>query len=431
MARAAAVCTALFLLACLLPAQDPASADPRERRRAARALARQGSEGIPKLAGLVTDPDLEVRIEAVKALVEIGTQRSLDPLLKATEDNDPEIQIRATDGLVNFYLPGYAATGLGGPLRRAGNVVTSRFTETNTQVIDPFIEVRLDVSVALGRLARSGSAMEARANAARAVGILRGRPAIPDLVEAVRSKDTKVIYECLVALQKIGDRSAGPRVSFLLRDLDENVQVTAVETAGLLYNMEALPELKSVLARTENRRVRRAALYAIAMLPEPGNQSLLSGYLRDRDAELRAAAAEGLGRLKPPTDLVALERGYQDESSNLARLSFAFALVGQGRLELTEFSPLQYLVNTLNSAARASAAQALLTELARDQNVARALLQPLGRGNRDEKIGLARVMAASGGKEVEAVLESLTRDSDVEVASEAVKALRNLRARLR
>ena len=431
MARPSAVCTALFLLVCLLPAQDTSSQDPRERRRAARALARQGSEAIPKLAPMVSDPDLEVRVETVKALVDIGTQRSLDPLLNATRDNDPEIQIRATDGLVNFYLPGYAATGLSASLRRAGNRITSRFTETNDQVIDPFVEVRPEVIQALGRLVRSGSAMEARANAARGVGILRGRGAVPDLLEAVRSKDTKVIYECLVALQKIGDRSAGPRVSFLLRDLDENVQVTAVETAGLLYNLEALPDLRSVLTRTSSRRVRRAALYAIAMLPDASNQSVLAGYLRDRDEELRAAAAEGLGRLRTSSDLAALERGYEEESSNLARVSFAFALVMHGKLELTEFSPLQYLVNTLNSAARASAARALLTEAARDHNVARALFQPLRGGTRDEKIGLAWVMAASGDKDAEPLLESLTRDANVEVASESVRALRSLRARLR
>jgi HEAT repeat protein len=425
------VCSILVLLIFLLPAQDRTAPGADERRRTARALARQGSTAIPQLAAMVTDPDLEVRIETVKALVEIGTQHSIDPLLAATRDNDPEIQIRAADGLVNFYLPGYAAGGLSGTLRRAGNRITSRFTDTNDQVIDPFIEVRPDIGLALGRLARSGSAMESRANAARAAGVLRSRAAVPDLVEAVRSKDTKVIYECLIALQKIGDKSAGPRVSFLLRDLDENVQAAAVETAGLLRNVDALADLNSVLTRTESRRVRRAALYSIAMLAQESSRPMFTSYLRDRDPELRAAAAEGLGRLKTPSDVAALQRGFDDESSNMARLSFAFALVRNGKLELTEFSPLQYMVNGLNSAARAKAAQALLTEAARDAAVRRVLIQPLRQGTRDEKIGLLRVMAASGDGEVEPLLDELTRDPNVEVASEAVRSLRNLRARLR
>jgi HEAT repeat protein len=53
--------------------------------------------------------------------------------------------------------------------------------------------------------------LESRANAARAVGILRGKPAVPELLEAMQTKDTQVIYEALIALQKIGDVSAGTK----------------------------------------------------------------------------------------------------------------------------------------------------------------------------------------------------------------------------
>jgi HEAT repeat protein len=431
MDRRIAVLVCAACLGGVVSAQDPASQDPRERQRAARALGRQGSEAIPKLAALLSDPVLAVRIEAVKALVDIGTQHSLDPLVKASRDSDPEMQIRATDGLVNFYLPGYVRSGLSASLRRVGDTVTSRFTDTNDQVIDPFVEVRSEVTEALGRLIRSGSSMESRANAARAAGILRARAAVPSLLEAARSKDSQLIYECLIALQKIRDRSAGPGVSFLLRDLDEKVQVAAVETAGLLYNTEALPVLRDVLARTASRRVRRAALTSIAMLRDASDRGLFARYLGDRDDQLRAAAAEGLGRVQDPRDLPLLEKGFEGESSNLARVSFAFALVMQGKLGLSEFSPLQYLINTLNSAARARAAEALLTEAARTPQVRQALYQPLQRGTRDEKTGLARVLAASGEAESEPWLESLTRDPDVDVAREAVRALRSLRARLR
>ena len=206
--RIAALAVALSVLCATVPAQDPNSPDVRERRRAARDLARQGSAAIPQLTGLVSDADLEVRVETVKALVEIGTQHSLDPLIQATRDPDPEIQIRATDGLVNFYLPGYARSGFGSTLRRTGNRLVSRWTDTNDQVVEPWVEARPEVCEALGRLARGGSAMESRANSARAAGILRCREAAPDLLEAVRSKDSQVIYESLIAFQKIRDRSA-------------------------------------------------------------------------------------------------------------------------------------------------------------------------------------------------------------------------------
>ena len=101
------------VLVCLvLLALSPLAAQV-TRPKDVRELAKGGSDAIPQLTPLLKNPNLEIRIEAVKAIVEIGTQKSLDPLIEATSDADPEIQIRATDGLVNFYLPGYVRTGLG------------------------------------------------------------------------------------------------------------------------------------------------------------------------------------------------------------------------------------------------------------------------------------------------------------------------------
>src|SRR6516225_4186407 len=81
---------------------------PKDVREAAKA----GSSAIPQLTEFLKNSETDVRIEAVKQITEIGTARSLDPLIEATRDNDPEVQIRATDGLVNFYLPGYVRTGI-------------------------------------------------------------------------------------------------------------------------------------------------------------------------------------------------------------------------------------------------------------------------------------------------------------------------------
>ncbi len=430
--RKLAVCCVLFcgLLAPFGSPQEGSSPDAKERRRIAKELTRQGSGAIPQLEEMLGDPDLEVRIEAVKSIVEIDTQRSLDPLLKATRDNDPEIQIRATDGLVNFYVPGYVRTGLTATLRRAGNTITGRFSDKNDLVVDPYLEVRPDVIEALGRLARGGSSMESRANAARAAGILRGRAAVPDLVEAVRSKDTQLIYECLIAFQKIGDRTVGPRIQFLLRDLDEKVQVAAVEAAGLLYNKDALGQLREVLTRTESKRVRRAALTSIAMLPDIGNRRVLLEYLKDKDEALRAAAAEGLGRIGEAEDLPLLERAFNEETKNSARVSIAFALVMMGKTERTELSPLSYLVSTLNSSVRAGLARPLLVEAARKPEIRRILEREARRGTRDEKIGLSQVLGQSGDKDSIPVVESMTRDPDPAVAQEALRALRTLKARL-
>lgn len=400
------------------------------RPKGVRNLAKEGTGALPKLQQLVHDPNLNVRLEAVKAIVEIGTPQSLDPLLQAILDNDPEVQIRAADGLVNFYLPGYVRTGLGAPLRRASSSIKSKFTDTNDRTIEPYVQVRPEVIQALGKLTRGGASMDARANAARALGVLRGAAAIPDLLETVHSKDTNLIYESLVALQKIGDRSVAPQVHFLLRDLDPKVQIAAIETAGVLVDRPAVPDLLDVLNHARNTKIERAALSAMAMLPDEKSRETYARYLASKDEGLRAAAAEGYGRLKNSADRPMLEKAMEQETRNLPRISLAFALVLTGNIELSESSPLQYLINALNSASYHDVAYAFLTETAREPDVRGALYQAVPNATKDEKIYLARVLARSGDQAAVPYLEKLSRDGNQEVAQEGLRALRTLKARL-
>jgi HEAT repeat protein len=418
-----------LLVFLVLLASNPLAAQV-TRPKEVRELAKGGSDAIPQLQALLKNPDLDIRIEAVKAIVEVGTQRSLDPLIEATADADAEVQIRAADGLVNFYLAGYVRTGLGARLQRAGKVVKAKFTDTNDQVIDPYIQVRPEVIAALGKLARGGISMESRANAARAVGILRGQAAIPDLLEAMKSKDGAVLYESLIAIQKIRDRGAAPAIRYLLRDLDERVQVAAIETTGILQYQDALPDVVEALNRARTPKVRRAALTSIAMIPAESSRALFNRYLSDKEDSMRAAAAEGFGRLRNPADLPAIEKAFEQEGKASPRLSMAFAMVSLGKVEVSEFSPLQLLVNTLNSRARQGEAFPLLIELARQANIRASLYPAMAAGTKDEKTYLARVLARSGDQDSLPALEKASHDLDPDVAQEGVRSLQNLKARL-
>jgi HEAT repeat protein len=419
-----------FLTTFITLAFISASAQETLRPKDVRNLVKQGSNALPRLQDLLRNPDLDIRIEAVKAITEIGTQGSLAPLVQATADNDPEVQIRAADGLVNFYLPGYVKTGPGATIKRVGTSLKGKFTDTNDQVIDAFVQVRPDVIQALGLLVRGGGGMDVRANAARALGILRAKAAVPDLLSALRSKDTGLIYESLIALQKIRDESAAPGVGFLLRDLDQKVQLAAIETVGLLQNKSSVPQLLDVIENTRSNKVKRAALTSLAMLPDEKSRPVYTRYLHDKDEALRAAAAEGFGRLKNPADLPMLEKASQDEGKTSPRLSLAFAQVMLGKTEIAEFSPLQLLINTLNSVGYRGVAYAFLAEVARDPALRPALYHAVDIGTKDEKVYLARVLAVSGGQDTVQCLEKLSHDGDGEVAGEGLRALRTLKARL-
>ncbi len=415
----------LFPFVILLPlvAQDVKPKDVRD-------VAKGGASSIPTLQGYLKGRPPEVRAEAVKQLTEIGTAASLDPLMLATQDDDPQIQILATDGMVNFYSPGYVKTGIVGSLKKVGTSIKGKFTDTNDLVIDGYVTVRPEVIASIAKMVKSGVNADVRANAAHAEGILRGKAAVPELVDAVHTKDTEVIYEALVALQKIRDESVGPNIQFRLRDMDFRVQVAAIQTTGVLLNKAAVPDLIDVFNRSKDVRVKREALTAIAMLPLPTSRTLYDVNLHDKDDRLRAAAAEGYARLRDPKDVPMLEKTWQEETKIAPRLSVAFALVMLGKTELSEFSPLQFLINNLNSSSYNGVAYPFLVELARDPSVRAALYVPLTSATKDEKIGLARVLARSGDSGSVAPLEKLSKDPDPAVAQEGLKALRTLQSRM-
>jgi len=431
--RALLALTAALLVS--LPAlADEAPADGRARAKAVRDYGKQGGSAIiPKLATYLADPNIDVRIEAVKALVDIGTQYSLDPLLKALADIDPEVQMRATDGLVNFYVPGYVRTGGGltSSVRRAGSAIKNRFTDSNDQIVDAWIQVRPEVISGLGKVVRDGASMDARANAARAVGVLRGRAAIPDLIAALQTKNTQVMYEVLIALQKIHDPSVAPDIAFLLRDLDERIQTTALETAGLLQNRAALPKVRDALDHARSTKIRRSALEAVALMPDASVHEVLRTWLSSKDDALRGSAAEGLGRLKDPSDMPALQKMFSEESKSGPRLAAAFALVEMGKLDMSPMTPLKYLVNNLNMVAWRGVARPYLVELARDAAVRQALYPAftLTDATKEEKTGLAEVMAASGGGDSLPALQALSQNPDPDVAQAGLRALQAVRAR--
>ena len=120
---------AAFLLIASAAAQDVRPKDVRE-------IGKGGSAAIPRLTELLKNPSTDVRVEAVKQLTDA---RALDALIQATKDNEAEVQIQATDGLVNFYMPGYVQTGFGASIKRVGGSIKGKFTDTNDQIVDPYV----------------------------------------------------------------------------------------------------------------------------------------------------------------------------------------------------------------------------------------------------------------------------------------------------
>lgn len=427
---ASGVSACLLLFSTGLYAQSEDQFSPKERIARIRDLGRRHADAIPALSAYLTDKDREIRVEAVKAIVRIGGNDSLPPLIKATHDNDSEIQIRATDGLVNYYVPGYVAKGLTGPLTRGVRQAKSVFAQRNDQVIDPSVTIRDDVGQALADVIASGSSDDARANGARAAGVLRASVAVPALSASLRAHNSQFILESLIALQKIKDPSAGPAIAPVVGDLDENVKITALQTVAVLKVLPAAPQVRTALSSARNLKVRRAALSALATLGIPEDRRTFLEYLHDGDGDLRVAALEGLGRIREPEDFPSIEAAYNEQGAGWeVHLAAAFALVSEGKVGTEDFSPLPFLVENLSNRKAAEVAGAYLTELARRDDVQAGLLSEVKKANRDQKLALCPVLGETRSEKVVPVLNSLARDIDPDVALAAGRALKMIEAR--
>ncbi|MCZ6751256.1 MAG: HEAT repeat domain-containing protein, partial [Acidobacteria bacterium] len=276
--------------------KDP---EPKVRERAAQELGEGGNPAyVTVLAAAVQDQDEKVRMAVVKSLIRLGTEASLEPLSLALRDSIPEIRAWAINGLVNFYLPGYVDTGVRGFFRSMKTRVGSFFSDVDTVVIDPDVQPSAEVVRTLGQTVTGAPYMQTRVQAARALGILRAREAVPDLVKAAFDDDVDLILEVLRAFQKIKETSVGPRISFLMNYPQKSVQRATAITLGLLRTESAIPELRNLLETTGDKNVRVAALDALAFMPQPETGPVFLRYMENKEKLLRAAAALGLGRLK-------------------------------------------------------------------------------------------------------------------------------------
>ena len=402
------------------------TADQKATIQQIRELGKRDNSVLPALTAYLSNGDTTIRLEAVKAIVKIGSMRSLDPLVKATHDIDSEIQIRAIDGIVNAYEPGYVAGGsLTGVFTKGIRQVKAIFSARNDQVIDPDVKIRPDVGEALADRISNGSDVDVKSDAALAAGILRDNAAVPALEQALHAKDSDLIFECLIALQKIKDPAAGASVQFLARDLDDRVQSTALETLGVLRSASSAPDIRGAFKNARNVRIQRAALEALAMLGLPEDRPLFQQYAATQDAELRAAALEGLGRVREPQDTPQLEAAFNEANSDWRdHMAAAYALVSEGSVSTEVLSPLSYLVEGLGLKARTSVATAYLSELARRQDVRDALAKMMPEAMKDQKIAVLNVLGSVGSPDATKTIESYTSDRDRDVAYAASKALR-------
>jgi HEAT repeat protein/cyclophilin family peptidyl-prolyl cis-trans isomerase len=143
-----------------------------------------------------------------------------------------------------------------------------------------------------------------RAFAVKGLAALKDRTALPVLMPLLSSGERSVLIETVRALGRIGDPSAAEPLLRILRDAaaDPQVKLEVVASLGGIHTPAVDDALLDVLA-DPSPAVRASALGSIAAFDPEGFVTILSGLDPDPHWSVRAALATLLGTLTPEIGL--------------------------------------------------------------------------------------------------------------------------------
>jgi len=395
------------------------------RAKAARELGKaQDVSALPALAAAASDPSDKVRREVVLALAQMHQPEVLDALIKATRDNSEEISVLAVQSLVGYYTGNVPTAGFSGFLKKNWQRAKGHFNPDTTRV-DPGVYMDPKVIATLDATLKSTSSIRASCEAAKGLGILIARAAVPDLVAAAHSSDETLSLESLNALSKIKDRAAGPQLVDLLDSPNKEIKQQASVTVGILRTSQTAPKLQSLYENASDPKTGEKAMEGLAYLGDEASIPVFTKALGSIDKGVRASAAEGLARARDPKVLPDLEKAYAVEKDAEVRLALQFAMTALGKPD-----NLNDLVNDLSSRTHWDVAEPYLIELARIPGFLPKLYPYFQSPNADVRKRLCTVLMFGGDQTSLDQLDRLSHDPNSDVAAQALQAKNGLRARL-
>lgn len=400
------------------------SQDANIRARAVRDIGNSGdTTAVPGLTAALNDPSPKVRKEIIVALAKLHTNAALDGLVIATRDSDPDVRSMAVQAMVGWYTGNVPSTGFRGAVKKSYNGAVNWF-QTDTTHIRPGSVVDPRTISALETAMADTQSIGAARDAARGLGILLARPAVPALVKAAHSPDTGLAVNALDALSKIKDISAGPELVDLLDSPSKDVRSAVCITVGILRTQSAAPKLQEIYQSDRDGGVRKAALDGLAFIGDPASYPVFIKALWSQDKDERTYAAEGLARVRDPKAGANLEKRMKIEKDAGVKLAILFAQVSIG-----ETDHLRDLVDSLTSRTRGDVAQSYLIELTRQKSLLNDIYSYLNDSNATIRRRLCVVLMYSGDASSLPHLSPLTHDHNSDVAAAALRATQSIRAR--
>jgi cyclophilin family peptidyl-prolyl cis-trans isomerase/HEAT repeat protein len=169
--------------------------------------------------------------------------------------------------------------------------------------------------------------------AVSAAGTVRATAATDRLLDLVSHPVPPVRAAALRSIRAIDPEGFVRILSALDPDPHWSVRAALASTLGTLEPAQALPRL-TLMLKDQDLRVIPSVLSALRTVKAPGIEQVLLQWLKHEDVVIRAAAATGLGELKPAggeTALVAAWRASAGDAEYTARGAILAALGKYGR----------------------------------------------------------------------------------------------------
>jgi HEAT repeat protein len=401
--------------------KDP---DAKVRKKAAVQLGKTKSlEAVPPLLSAAADPDPGVREEVVKSLGLLKDQSAVTILLTTLQDPVESVREQSIIALVSLYLDREAeffVTRVSKKVYKTVNPFSDQ-VGSDPSVIEAYVKVPPSVIDGIAAHLVDPST-NIRLDAARALGVLRGQPAIPNLLDGMKTADVNLKIAILRSLYKIRDTSVDEALLPYLKDADKDVRVETLVTLGLLRSKKALPEMQQVYDQNPDTKLRLVAFQAISMVGDPSSLNLFKQKLKDPDKPYRIAAAEGIARVGDASVTEDVSRAYIKEKEYGCQLAMSYALYRLGRPEYIE-----KLISGLDETYYHEQVEAYFLEIGAP--AVPELVKNLNNKNADVRLRLCLVLGFIGNSSTIESLKPLLKDSNSSVVSEAALAIRRLNAR--
>jgi HEAT repeat protein len=268
------------------------SPNAKTRQEAAESLGKsRRREAVAHLAPLVHDPEAKVRMEVVKALRQLREPAAVPALVTSLRDGDAAIREEAIGTLVELYSDRERASAVS----RFLDLFSDEFDRSS---ISPQIA---DASVVQGlSQALRDEDKDIREEAALALGILNGTPALRNLTAALQDPEPGVRGAAAAAIGKIGTVADGRALIPLLSDTSAAVRHRALQAIGVLKVTEAGPALREMYEANRRKELGLKVLEALSRVSDPSEADLFQQLVQDPDpAKRRLAAGPDLRHLEP------------------------------------------------------------------------------------------------------------------------------------